>query len=265
MTLRVHRLDGTTWTLVSSLAQSTNAPANAMEHLGDLFVLTDGNLLRYSPVTGWTTYPIGTSFATLQRLRLLPLPNGSLYHTGPFTSINNDPSRHVAIFAPTAITVNWPPLPRHGVRGSFISIGVGATGRSSSDSGLTYQWQRNDQPLANGVTPNGTTIIGATSRRLVLRNAQPADAGLYRVRIALACGTNFTTSPVPITISTCNSIDFNNNGIFPEDQDVIDFFDTLAGAPCAGCDSIDFNNNTVFPEEQDVVDFLQVLAGGSCG
>jgi hypothetical protein len=265
MTLRVHRLDGTTWTLVSSLAQSTNAPANAMEHLGDLFVLTNGNLLRYSPVTGWTTYPIGNSSSALQQSRLLPAPNGSLYLTGPFTTINGNPSQHVAIFAPTAITVNWPPLPRHGVRGSFISIGVGATGRFSSDSGLTYQWQRNDQPLVNGVTPNGTTIIGATSRRLVLRNAQPADAGLYRVRIALACGTNFTTSPVPITISTCNSIDFNNNGIFPEDQDVIDFFDTLAGAPCAGCDSIDFNNNTVFPEEQDVVDFLHVLVGGSCG
>jgi hypothetical protein len=29
------------------------------------------------------------------------------------------------------------------------------------------------------------------------------------------------------------------------------------------CD-IDFNNNGVFPEDQDVLDFFNVLAGGSC-
>jgi hypothetical protein len=63
----------------------------------------------------------------------------------------------------------------------------------------------------------------------------------------------------------CDSIDFNGNGVFPENQDVIDFFSTLAGS-CPlnqGCD-IDFNNNGVFPEDQDVIDFFQVLAGGSC-
>ncbi|MFN7317011.1 MAG: PEP-CTERM sorting domain-containing protein [Phycisphaerae bacterium] len=69
----------------------------------------------------------------------------------------------------------------------------------------------------------------------------------------------------------CDSIDFNRNDVFPEDQDVIDFFEVLAGSSCpydppAGevCD-IDFNNNGVFPEDQDVVDFLTVLAGGTCG
>ena len=68
----------------------------------------------------------------------------------------------------------------------------------------------------------------------------------------------------------CDDIDFNNNGVFPEDQDVIDFFDVLAGGSpttcdlTAGCNDIDFNNNGVFPEDQDVVDFFNVLAGGSC-
>ena len=62
----------------------------------------------------------------------------------------------------------------------------------------------------------------------------------------------------------CDSIDFNNNGVFPEDQDVVDFFDVLAGGQCSGCNDIDFNNNGVFPEDQDVVDFFNVLAGGTC-
>ncbi len=30
------------------------------------------------------------------------------------------------------------------------------------------------------------------------------------------------------------------------------------------CDDIDFNNNSVFPEEQDIIDFFNVLAGGTC-
>ena len=62
----------------------------------------------------------------------------------------------------------------------------------------------------------------------------------------------------------CDTIDFNNNGVFPEDQDVIDFFSVLAGAECAACSDIDFNNNAVFPEDQDVIDFFNVLAGGTC-
>ena len=71
-------------------------------------------------------------------------------------------------------------------------------------------------------------------------------------------------------IATCSDIDFNNNGVFPEDQDIVDFFNVLAGAPCPTADvslpacDIDFNNNGVFPEDEDVLDFFNVLSGGSC-
>ena len=64
--------------------------------------------------------------------------------------------------------------------------------------------------------------------------------------------------------SACDSVDFNNNGVFPEDQDVVDFFDVLAGGACGACNDVDFNNNGVFPEDQDVVDFFNILAGGTC-
>jgi hypothetical protein len=53
--------------------------------------------------------------------------------------------------------------------------------------------------------------------------------------------------------------------VFPEDQDVIDFFNVLAGGACAQCSDIDFNNNGVFPEDQDAINFFTVLAGGQCG
>ncbi len=64
----------------------------------------------------------------------------------------------------------------------------------------------------------------------------------------------------------CDSIDFNGNGVFPEDQDIIDYFVVLAGGQCSTdtCSDIDFNNNGVFPEDQDIVDYFSVLAGGPC-
>jgi hypothetical protein len=62
----------------------------------------------------------------------------------------------------------------------------------------------------------------------------------------------------------CDSIDFNNNGVFPEDQDLADFFNVLAGAGCETCNDIDFNNDGVFPSEDDAFDFFNVLAGGAC-
>ncbi|GDX98957.1 hypothetical protein LBMAG48_13610 [Phycisphaerae bacterium] len=76
---------------------------------------------------------------------------------------------------------------------------------------------------------------------------------------------DFTVTATGVT-PACDSIDFNGNGVFPEDQDVVDFLNVLAGAPCPSpvpCD-IDFNNNGVFPEDQDVVDFFNVLAGAAC-
>ncbi|GDX98217.1 hypothetical protein LBMAG48_06210 [Phycisphaerae bacterium] len=85
--------------------------------------------------------------------------------------------------------------------------------------------------------------------------------------------TGITTSPSVgfVAISPppppCDDIDFNNNTVFPEDADVIDFFNVLAGGPCSPgntCNDIDFNNNSVFPEDADVIDFFNILAGGNC-
>jgi hypothetical protein len=65
----------------------------------------------------------------------------------------------------------------------------------------------------------------------------------------------------------CDSIDFNQNSLFPEDQDLIDFLNILAGGECSAgntCNDIDFNNDGLFPSDDDIVAFLRVLAGGAC-
>jgi hypothetical protein len=67
-------------------------------------------------------------------------------------------------------------------------------------------------------------------------------------------------------LSRCNSIDFNGDSIFPDNQDIIDFIDVFAGGTCptGTCDDIDFNGDGVFPDNQDIIDYINVFAGGSC-
>jgi hypothetical protein len=68
----------------------------------------------------------------------------------------------------------------------------------------------------------------------------------------------------PIT-PACGSIDFNGDGLFPDDSDLIEFLSVLAGGSCSTntCGSIDFNADGLFPDDNDLIDFLTVLAGGT--
>ncbi len=104
---------------------------------------------------------------------------------------------------------------------------------------------RDDRAAVIAPLPTGDIVVVGRS-----------DAGPTGNDIA----TVVLTPPPP----PCDDIDFNNNDVFPEEQDVIDFFNVLSGGDCPACNDIDFNNNQVFPEEQDVIDFFNVLAGGAC-
>jgi hypothetical protein len=83
---------------------------------------------------------------------------------------------------------------------------------------------------------DGRGIQGSTTAQLSINDAGPLDAGVYDVVVFNDCGP-LLSSQATITYDTncaavCNSIDFNNNGVFPEEQDVIDFFNVLAGGTC---------------------------------
>ena len=122
----------------------------------------------------------------------------------------------------------------------------------------TYQWYRNG--IALNWTPSGREAT------LSIPFAWVTDAGEYTCEVRTDCG-GVITQPVTVRYVQfcCNDIDFNNNDVFPEEQDVTDFFAAIAGdTTCLTCDPIDFNNNGVFPEDQDVIDFFNVLAGGTC-
>ena len=142
----------------------------------------------------------------------------------------------------------------------------GALWYAPSGGPLRSVLTRGDALAVSALVPADVRTVGtmALSRDFVESTAAGPlnDAGRIAVRVAFT-----DQSAAIVAIDTkCDTIDFNRNGVFPEDQDVIDFFSVLAGGECpyaAVCD-IDFNNNGVFPEDQDVIEFFNALAGGNC-
>jgi hypothetical protein len=68
------------------------------------------------------------------------------------------------------------------------------------------------------------------------------------------------------TQSGCDSIDFNNDGLFPDTADIDDLLSVFSGGPCStgNCNDIDFNNDGLFPDTTDIDAFLNVFSGGPC-
>jgi uncharacterized membrane protein len=170
--------------------------------------------------------------------RMLPLPSPAV--TGLVGDVTSDgvlASGHVAdaINFANARAVVWTPQ-------GVLTVAQLATNAGVSVTNLSFL-------TADVIAADGSFIIGSGSRRV----GANVVLDTYILR--------------NIFIPRCDTIDFNRNGVFPEDQDVIDFFSVFSGGACstgAACGDIDFNNNAMFPEDQDVVDFFDALAGGAC-
>ncbi len=67
--------------------------------------------------------------------------------------------------------------------GGNATFSISATGISS------YQWRRDGVPLTNGLTGNGSLIVGAFSDTLQIFSTDPADQGDYDCVLDNACGT----------------------------------------------------------------------------
>jgi hypothetical protein len=93
----------------------------------------------------------------------------------------------------------------------------------------------------------------------------PATGRVTIGTIQLEPGINALTE-VRVNAAVCDAIDFNGDGIFPDNQDVIDFIEVFAGGTCptGTCGDLDFNNDGVFPDNADITSFVSVFAGGPC-
>ncbi len=143
--------------------------------------------------------------------------------------------------------------------GGAAHFGAAVTSVSGPATSL---WRRDGVVLADGPTPWGSTIAGAETFSLNITNVAAGDAGLYTVLAANVCGS---LASVPARLAVVD-IDFNNDALFPDTQDVQDFLTVFAGGACptgpAQCDSVDFNQDTIFPDTDDIAAYLTVFAGG---
>jgi hypothetical protein len=65
-----------------------------------------------------------------------------------------------------------------------------------------------------------------------------------------------------------DTIDFNNDGVSPDTQDIADFVSVYGGGSCSNdpfCNDIDFNNDEVSPDLADLEALLCVYGGGGGG
>ncbi len=90
-----------------------------------------------------------------------------------------------------------------------------------------------------------------------------------RVEGTLGDGWNHIDDLQVLTIPQCDSIDFNNDGLFPDTADIDDFLSVFSGGPCStdpdpGCSDVDFNNDGLFPDTADIDSLLSVFSGGPC-
>lgn len=131
-------------------------------------------------------------------------------------------------------------------------------------AGVTYQWRRDGVDLLDGVQADGSTVLGAQGASMEVGNAAE-PGGAYSVRVTRA-GCSSVTASVAVTVG-CDSIDFNQDSLFPDAQDIADFLTVFGGGACPTglCNDIDFNNDTLFPDVEDIAVLLRVFSGGPCG
>ncbi len=91
----------------------------------------------------------------------------------------------------------------------------------------------------------------------------------YRVMAVTAAGCIVTSRTATLTVScnSCDTIDYNNDGLFPDTADIDDFLSVFSGASCSNaphCGDIDFNNDGLFPDTLDIDSLLSVFSGGPC-
>lgn len=137
--------------------------------------------------------------------------------------------------------------------------------RNSAGTLLTSGMQTG---LTSASAPNVWTDVS-------VERVAPANTATARMVLSFLQGNGLSSGAAWVDDVTftrrlpagCDGIDFNGDGLFPDDADLIDLLNVLAGGACStgpACSDIDFNNDGLFPDDADLVAFLRVLSGGVC-
>lgn len=145
-------------------------------------------------------------------------------------------------------------------RTTTLEVDVSGTARF----GVSYQWSKDGQPLANGLTPHGSRLWGTNDFRLLIGNTTNTDAGTYTCRITTDRG-EVQTTPAVITVGWqgCCEPDFNCDGVL--DAADLACMETAVGGDesCSCGHDPDFNRDSAL-NGLDTEALAAVLAGGAC-
>jgi len=169
------------------------------------------------------------------------------------------------------VSVTAQPSPVTACPGADAAFSVGASGAGP----FSYRWQGEKPPqsgvfadLIDGPTGSGSVITGAGSADLQIIGVTSADATRYRCVVANVCGFTATNAEaLTVLPSCCDTVDFNNDGLFPDTADIDDMLSVFSGGACTNdpnCHDIDFNNDGLFPDTLDIDSLLSVFSGGAC-
>jgi len=126
-----------------------------------------------------------------------------------------------------------------------------------------YQWRRNGVNLANGLTPSGATITGATTLSLSLSNISPTDSGNYDCVISSTTPTcpAVTTNSALATVLCCPA-DFTGD-LLVDDADFQTFIVAYNALECPPVCPADLNHDNVV-EDSDFQLFVQAYNALIC-
>jgi V8-like Glu-specific endopeptidase len=131
---------------------------------------------------------------------------------------------------------------------SAASVLVGALGNTSAlVQGLAIDHTTGTLLCINAATDQTLTISRTTGVASVLG----ASGGSFGARLGMTS-----------IYELCPDLDFNNDGLFPDDTDLLALLAVLGGGECGACDNIDINRDGLFPDDADLLAFLGALAGG---
>ncbi|MBL8880631.1 MAG: immunoglobulin domain-containing protein [Phycisphaerales bacterium] len=197
----------------------------------------DRECLRIARWNGIDWQPLGPGLSGDgnygNRVTAVCVSNGELFVGGSFSRAGNVIAHNWARWTDT--NTPWIALqePAAGsqtrVCGGVFTASVTA---AMGYDGLTYQWQRNGVPLANGMSPTGSVISGANARQLTISNLRGGDRGSYTVLVSNICG-NVASKPMTLTVTGNCAGGLNGD-------DPIDLFDLAIDLSrfdgSAGCD-----------------------------
>lgn len=157
---------------------------------------------------------------------------GEIHVGGLFTVVGTAPAvptRAWGRFAETGVPwIAYSPVSQTHPAGTTVNVSVTvALGYTPA-----YEWRKDDVPITNGPTGNGSLITGATTSTLVIHSAQSGDTGAYRVIVSSACGS-VESFPATITIEGVVGVETGN-------PSVTTAFESIGPNPTGGPTAVTF-------------------------